>query len=384
MCFVVTARPSYSRAKTALEAVRAHKDLELQLVVCASALLDRYGNVAEVIERDGFEIADRLHTVVEGGKPLAMVKSTGLGMLDLAHTFDYLKPDMVVTIADRYETLATACAASYMNIPLVHIQGGEVTGSIDDKVRNAVTQLADVHCVSTLEAAHRVADMRDVDVSDPYTGIPQTIHVTGCPSIDLAAKAGSLDDPIIKGGVGPDIDTREPFLIVMQHPVTDEHHDAMKQALKTGGGVLRAGIPAVWLWPNVDAGSDGTSKALRMMREMELESDTPVHFSRNIEPERFLALAKRAACIVGNSSFGIREASFLGLPAINVGSRQTGRERGPNVTDVPHDREAIKDAILREAGKRYPSSTLYGDGHAGERIAEVLASVDLGKKREAA
>jgi UDP-hydrolysing UDP-N-acetyl-D-glucosamine 2-epimerase len=384
VCVVITARPSYSRIKTALEAICAHPDLELQLVVCASALLNRYGNVAEVIERDGFEISDRILTVLEGDDPQTMAKTTGLGTIELASCFARLRPDVVVTVADRYETLATAIAASYMNIPLVHIQGGEVTGSIDDKVRNAVTQLADVHCVSTDQAAVRIGLMRRLPMPMRLDG-SKGIHVTGCPSIDLVAKRRGVN---MEGpwpwpwsvGTGQPIDWSVPYVVVMQHPVTDEHEDAGRQASETAEAVMWSGLQAAWFWPNVDAGADATSKALRVFRERNPQAR--VHFYRNLEPEAFIGLADQAACIVGNSSFGIREASFLGLPAVNVGSRQQGRERGGNVVDVPHERDAIRKAISDAAGKRFPSSTLYGDGHAGERIAEVLALVEL--KRRAA
>lgn len=198
ICVVVTARPSYSRVKTALKAIDSHPDLELQLVVAASALLDRYGTAVDYIERDGFKIAARVYMVLEGENLASMAKTTGLGMLELATVFDNLKPDMVVTIADRFETLATAVAASYMNIPVAHIQGGEVTGSIDEKVRHAVTKLADVHLVSTNYAAERVIKMGEE---------PGKVFMTGCPSIDLAAEVlpdPSLDfNPFEKyGGVG--------------------------------------------------------------------------------------------------------------------------------------------------------------------------------------
>src|SRR5687767_12114612 len=156
ICVVVTARPSYSRIRTALQAIGEHRDLELQLVVAASALLDRYGAAIQVIERDGFTIAARVYMVLEGENLVTSAKSTGLGLVELATVFDNLKPDAVVTIADRYETLATAVAAAYMNIPLVHVQGGEVTGSIDEKVRHAVTKLSNLHLVSTPLAAERV------------------------------------------------------------------------------------------------------------------------------------------------------------------------------------------------------------------------------------
>src|SRR5215813_10979022 len=149
ICVVLTARPSYSRIKTALRAIVEHPDLELQLVVAASALLDRYGTAVNYIEKDGFKIDARVYMVLEGENPASMAKTTGLGMLELATVFDNLRPDVVVTVADRYETLATAVAASYMNIPVAHVQGGEVTGSIDEKVRHSVTKLADLHFVAS-------------------------------------------------------------------------------------------------------------------------------------------------------------------------------------------------------------------------------------------
>src|SRR6201988_3643678 len=186
VCVVVTARPSYSRIKTALLAIKKHPKLELQLVVAASALLDRYGTAIQYMQEDGFSIAARVYSVLEGENPTAMAKTTGIGMLELATVFDNLKPDVVVTIADRYETLATAVAASYMNIPVAHIQGGEVTGSIDEKVRHAVTKLADLHLVATAGAGERVERMGEES---------RKVFVTGCPSIDLAAEI--LDDPAL-------------------------------------------------------------------------------------------------------------------------------------------------------------------------------------------
>src|SRR6185295_13904127 len=185
ICVVVTARPSYSRIRTALKAIDQHSDLELQLVVAASALLDRYGNAIQAIERDGFPIAARVYMVLEGENLVTSAKSTGLGLVELATVFDNLRPDAVVTIADRYETLATAVAASYMNIPVVHVQGGEVTGSIDEKVRHAVTKLANLHFVSTERAAERVIRLGEE---------PDSVVQTGCPSIDIAAEVARRPD----------------------------------------------------------------------------------------------------------------------------------------------------------------------------------------------
>ena len=372
ICVVLTARPSYSRIRTALKAIQEHPDLELQLVVAASALLPRYGNTIAYIEADGFEIAERVYMVLEGENLTSMAKTTGLGILELATVFDNLKPDVVVTVADRYETLATAVAASYMNIPVAHVQGGEVTGSIDEKVRHAVTKLSDLHLVSTDKAAERVIRMGET---------PETVHVTGCPSIDLAAEV--LHDPALNfdpfekyGGVGALVDLSEGYVVVMQHPVTTEYHEARTHTLETLHAVRDAGFPALWFWPNVDAGSDGTSGAIRAFRE--LEKPTTMHFFKNMKPFDFLRLLCNSRCLIGNSSVGIREGSFLGVPVVNIGSRQAGRERGANVLDVDYDRTAIAAAIQTHAANgRYPSSTIYGHGHAGTRIADILASAPL-------
>jgi UDP-hydrolysing UDP-N-acetyl-D-glucosamine 2-epimerase len=372
ICVVITARPSYSRIKTALSAIVEREDLELQLVVAASALLDRYGTAVRYIERDGFEIASRVHMVLEGENLASMAKTTGIGLMELATVFDNLKPDVVVTIADRFETMATAVAASYMNIPVVHVQGGEVTGSIDEKVRHAVTKLSDVHFVSSSKAAERVVRMGED---------PETVFVTGCPSIDLAAEVlqrpGLTFDPFEKyGGVGAMVDLSGGYIVVMQHPVTTEYELARQHVTETLHAVRALGLPALWFWPNVDAGSDGTSGAIRAFREA--ENPENIHFFKNMEPNDFLRLLQSSRCLIGNSSVGIRECAFLGVPVVNIGSRQAGRDRGHNVLDVGYDRDAIQEAAGRHLSNgRYPSDHLYGDGRAGERVAALLSEVPL-------
>jgi UDP-hydrolysing UDP-N-acetyl-D-glucosamine 2-epimerase len=372
ICVVVTARPSYSRIQTALRAIHEHPGLELQLVVAASALLDRYGSAIKTIEGDGFPIAARVYMVVEGENLVTSAKSTGLGLVELATVFDNLKPDAVVTIADRYETLANAVAASYMNIPVVHVQGGEVTGSIDEKVRHAVTKLANLHLVSTEPAAERVRRLGED---------PRHVVVTGCPSIDIAEAVASKPamefDPFEKyGGVGPRPDLSRGYLVVMQHPVTTEYDEARQQVEETLYAVKDAGLPILWFWPNVDAGSDGTSKGIRVFRERENPGN--LHLFRNMAPDDFLRLLCGATAIVGNSSVAIRECSYLGVPAVNIGTRQQGRERGRNVIDVPHHRDAISGAVAAHRRAARPQrDLLYGDGHAGKRIADVLARAEL-------
>jgi UDP-hydrolysing UDP-N-acetyl-D-glucosamine 2-epimerase len=373
VCVVITARPSYSRVRSLLRAVQAHPELELQLVVAASALLERYGNVADVIEREGFRIQRRIYSVFEGENLLTSAKSTGMGVVELATSFAELRPDMVVTIADRFETIATAIAASYQNLPLVHLQGGEVSGSIDEKVRHAVTKLADLHFVSSQHAADRVIRMGER---------PERVFVTGCPSIDVVVEA--LAEPPLGtaelfrryGGVGDVLDLDNPYLVVIQHPVTTEYEASRRHVDETLHAVAESGIPTLWFWPNVDAGSDGTSKGIRAFRET--HKLPHVHFFKNLPPEDFLRLLDRSGGIVGNSSVAIRECAFMGVPAVNVGNRQQGRDRGRNVIDVEYDRKQIRAAIEQcMAAGRFPSDPLYGDGRSGERIAQELVRVPL-------
>lgn len=372
VCVVVTARPSYSRIKTALQAIKSHPELELQLVIAASALLDRYGTAVNFVEDDGFEIAAKVYMVVEGSNVTTMAKTTGLGLMELASVLDHLKPDVVVTIADRYETLATAVAGSYMNIPVAHVQGGEVTGSIDEKVRHAVTKLSNIHLVSTDRAGERVIQMGE------YT---ESVFVTGCPSIDLAAemlKDPTLNfDPYVRyQGVGATPDLSNGYIVVLQHPVTTEYQLSRNHVLETMHAVRDLDLPTLLFWPNVDAGSDGTSNGIRSFRES--EDCANIHFFKNMGPTDFLRLIYNSKCVVGNSSVGIRECSFLGVPVVNIGSRQSGRERGRNVIDVSYDRREIGDAIRRHvANGRFECDTIYGDGQAGPRIADILASAPL-------
>ena len=372
ICVAITARPSYSRIRSALTAIRDHPDLELQLVVAASALLDRYGNAVKVIESEGFKIDRRVYMIVEGENLVTSAKSTGFGLSEMATVLDDLRPDMVVTVADRFETMATAVAAAYMNLPLVHVQGGEITGSIDEKVRHAITKLADIHLVASENAAQRVIRMGER---------PESVFVTGCPSIDVAKQAVAdprLDFDVFAryGGVGVRLDLTKGYIVVLQHPVTTEFADARRQVEETLHAVADSGIPVLWFWPNVDAGSDDTSKGIRAFRETHPLDN--VHFFKNFPPEDFLRLLRNSRGIVGNSSVAIRECAFMGVPAVNIGTRQSGRDRGGNVVDVDYDRHAILAAIRRqfEAG-RLLSDPLYGIGDAGQRIAEVIATTPL-------
>lgn len=369
---VITARPSYSRVKTVLSAIKSHPDLELQLIVAASALLDRYGSAVNYIEKDGFEVAARVFNVLEGENLTAAAKTTGIGILELSTVFDNLKPDIVVTVADRFETMATAIAASYMNIPLAHIQGGEVTGNIDEKVRHSITKLADYHFVASENAKKRVVQLGEN---------PEVVFNTGCPSIDIAQEVlkrkGLSFDPYEKyGGVGSKPSLDNGYIVVMQHPVTTEYKDSRNHIEATLRAIEKLNLPTMWFWPNVDAGADGTSTGIRSFREKhDLEN---VHFFKNMEGDDFLNLLDSSLCLIGNSSVGIRECSFMGVPVVNIGSRQNRRDRGSNVTDVSYDETEITKAVHSIIEKNDRSqSHVYGGGDAGKNIAVLLAQLPL-------
>ena len=369
---VITARPSYSRVKTVLKAIDEHSGLQLQLIVAASALLERYGSAVNYIEKDGFEIAARVFNVLEGENLTAAAKTTGIGILELSTVFDNLKPDIVVTVADRFETMATAISASYMNIPLAHIQGGEVTGNIDEKVRHAITKLADYHFVASESAKQRV-----IKLGENF----EMVFNTGCPSIDIASEVekrnGLTFNPYEKyGGVGSHPDLSKGYIVVMQHPVTNEYQDSRKHIEATLKAVQKLNLPTLWFWPNVDAGADGTSTGIRSFREKyKMEN---VHFFKNMEGDDFLNLLDNSICLVGNSSVGIRECAFLGIPVVNIGTRQNKRDRGNNVTDVDYDEVEIEKAIndIIKTNKR-TKSDVYGGGNAGKKIAELLNILPL-------
>lgn len=370
ICVVITARPSYSRVKTALKAISDHPELELQLVVTASALLDRYGCVSQYIEDDGFIIAKKAFTLVEGQSLLSMAKTTGLSILEVSSILNELQPDFVISIADRFETIATAISASYLNIPLIHLQGGEVTGSIDEKVRHAITKLSDYHFVCTPLSQQRVIQMGED---------PDNVFVVGCPSIDIAKDnllSPSIEfDPIATyGGVGPELNFQNDYLVVLQHPDTALPYESSKNISETIEAVIDINYPTMWFWPNVDAGSDLTSKTLRKYREKHELSN--IHFFKNMRSDDFLKILIGCRCLIGNSSVAIRECSYLGVPAVNIGDRQFGRERAKNVIDCDYNRQEIKTAVMNILSSQKPGRVcLYGDGSSGVRIAQLLASI---------
>lgn len=370
VCVVVASRANYGRVKPVLTAIKAHPELELQLIVSASMLLERYGKAVDVVEKDGFRIEKKIYYMLEGESLATQAKSTGMGIIELSTAFEELKPDVVITVADRFETMATAIAASYLNIPLAHIQGGEITGNIDETVRHAITKLAHYHFPATEMSGQRLLKMGEED---------WRVKVTGCPSIDTLIETRlTLDEceEYIKKRTDNTIDLKKPFILVAQHPVTSECMEGRKQILETLHALRNFEEQKMVLWPNIDAGSNLVSLGIRGFQEQ--YGDEGFYCFKNFPPEVYNCFLEHASCLVGNSSSFIREASFLGTPAVIVGNRQEGREHGSNVVYVSNDSKEIKDAVLKQLMHgRYECEKIFGDGNAGIRIADYLSQVEL-------
>jgi len=371
----LTSRGNYARLGTVLRELDADEHFELDIIVAGASMLRKYGTLSDLLREDGLEPTLERYNVVEGGNPVASAKTTGLSMLEFTNALSDLEPDGVITIADRYETMAITLSASYLNIPVVHTQGGEITGSIDERVRHATTKLADYHLVSTEQSVEVVKSLGENE---------ERVFHTGCPSIDLVDDIDSngrenYDPQDDYDGVGSMVDVEEDYIVVQYHPVPTEYQNEYDKTWELIDAVDDLDVQAFWFWPNMDAGTDQVSKAIREFRDQHNPDD--IRFYINMRPQDYLTTVNSSACMVGNSSVGIRECSYLGQPSVNIGDRQQNRERADNVIDVDCEAEEIKDAIRTQLrAESYPQSTLYGEGDAGERIRDVLRELDLERK----
>jgi len=366
ICVFVGSRANYSSIKSAMVAINEHPGLELQLVLGASALLDRYGLVSELIKADGFKISGEVYMLLEGETPATMAKSTGIGLIELPTVFERLQPDIVLTVGDRFETMATTIAASYMNIPVAHTMGGEVSGTIDESIRHAVTKFAHIHFPASNDAKNRIIKLGERK---------KDVHHVGCPRIDLVKEIlnnKNIDESFMQEGVGSWVDINKPFILVSQHPVTTEYGNGESQIEMTLNAVKRTGYPFIVLWPNADAGSDDISRGIRKYREK--NPGDSMHLFKNLPVNDYIKLMSKTLCLVGNSSSGIREGAFIGTPVVNIGSRQIMRERGKNVIDASYNEIEIIEAIEKQIKNgEYPKESIYGDGNAGVKIANILS-----------
>lgn len=365
---VLVDRANYGRLKPVMVEMRNRPEIQLQVVCAGTMLLDRFGKAKHVVADDGFPIDEEVYLEIDGSIPATMTKSIGLGIIEFSSVFRKLSPDFVLLIGDRYEALAVAIAAAYQNICLIHVQGGEVTGSIDESARHAITKLAHYHFPATKRSGDYIVRMGEE---------PSTVFPLGCPSADVIADASNrIPSHLLEHlGVGATIDFAKPFLLVVFHPVTTEFADAESQMEQLLQAVKETGEQIILLWPNIDAGSDHISNVIRRFREF--HRDLPLRAYKNFEPEIYIPLLENAACAVGNSSSFIREASYFGTPVVLVGSRQDGREWTESVKRVEPIKPEIAEAIqMQMTHGRYPLSDLYGSRGVSEQIVNVLLTLE--------
>jgi UDP-hydrolysing UDP-N-acetyl-D-glucosamine 2-epimerase len=353
-----------------LKAIDQHPRLCLSILVTGMHLLKEFGDTLREVEKDGYQISHRVEMLGGSDSPKAMAQSLGRAVVEMAEAFGSSHPDFILLEGDRGESLAAAIAAAHMNVGVAHASGGDVSGTIDESIRHAITKLAHIHFPGTPLSARRILAMGE----DPWR-----VHMVGTPGATL-----KVDPPMTKADVGrllgADLDGT--VIVVLQHPVTTEAEDAGRQMRETMEAVRGFGARTVLIYPNSDAGGRAMMDVVR-----EYEHLPFLATFRNLPRPDYVALLSVADVLVGNSSSALSNAPNFGLPAVNVGTRQQGRERGGNIIDAGYDREEIRRAIqyaldhqddkeFREKCRQSP----FHDDDAGAKIAEVLATVEMGPK----
>jgi len=365
---VVERRADYSRYKPIMEKLKSDSNFKIYLVVTGIALLDIHGNDVDYIENDGFQISAKIPMFINKNidNGAEMVRAMSRVMFSLVDELEKAKPDLVLSGFDIGANLAVTIAASHMNIPVFHIQGGEVTGSIDESIRHAMSKFSHVHLPATDDAKNRLIRMGED---------PKNIFVVGCPSIDVLINTPTIPKEELEKEF--DIDFSKPFVIMIQHPVTTESLNSFNQITSTLNAIKKLKIQAIILLPNNDAGHSQIIKKIQ---------DSGLKWYPSLPAIKFVNLYRNAWAIVGNSSSGIHEAATLKIPSVNIGSRQQGRERAGNVIDVSYEEndivKGIEKALYDNEFREYVKTITnpYGIGDAAKRILDVLKSVDVSEK----
>lgn len=367
---VTTSRADYSHLYWPLRLLSEHPHVDLRLIAMASHLSPEFGMTVREIEKDGFPLAARIESLLSSDSDVGMAKSIGTAVLSLADVLGAMRPDLLLLIADRYEMLAPAAVALSLRIPIAHIEGGEISeGAIDDAVRNALTKMAHLHFTSTQAARARVIAMGEE---------PWRVHRAGAPSLDHLRRSRLLDRHEVESRCG--LDLSAPPLLVACHPVTLERDTtAEAAALFEALEQLAATAPIVFCFPNADAGS----RALIQRSREFLARHPGGKMFVNLDAVTYWSLLRCVAAMIGNSSSGIMETASFALPTVNIGARQRGRERARNVLDAAADPAAILACVEQARSPAFRASLSgmhnpYGDGHAAERIVEVLTTTPLG------
>lgn len=367
VCVATCNRADYSKLGPIMKAISEDKGLQLSVIVLGCHLIDDYGSTYRYIEQDGIDIDSRLHTIVRGEDEAAMVESIGLAMVKLPDVLLRLKPDILIVHGDRFDALSLAASAALMNIRIVHVEGGEVSGTIDDMIRHSITKLAHYHICCTERAHSRLLAMCEDN---------DRILLAGCTSYDKLLTTNTQDcRAVLDKWVGPGSEPRD-YILALQHPVTTNIRHSIKMFGLMLDALLQFERRVIVLFPNIDAGS---KEMTRLMRLKGIETHPLFRTAKHIPFEEFVILTANAGLMIGNSSAGVREAGAFGTPVVNLGSRQTGRETGENVL---HCREAdttqkIYHSLEIQYQRQFPRSFIYGDGHALPRIMKFLNSINL-------
>ncbi len=369
VAYVTGTRADYGLFSEALKRIRERPDFELSLIVTAMHLESQFGLTIRDIETDGMPIEARVPTLSMGDTGGEQARAIGRAILGLTDALERIRPDVVIVLGDRGEMLAGAIAAAHLNIPVAHVHGGEVSGTVDDLVRHAISKLSHLHFPATEEAADRLRKLGEQ---------PDRIWVVGATGLDYLRRFEPIPDAELAAELN--LDPGKPFVLFTQHPVTVEMADATAQMETSLAALADAGVQVVATYPNADAGG----KAMIEVLDRWAAVSPWLHVFPSLGQRRYASVLRRAAAVAGNSSSGIIEAPFFGVPVINIGSRQAGRLRAENVVDVGYDREEIRAAVVAALSDEVliaPARAChnpYGDGHAGEKIAGVLATIELG------
>lgn len=373
ICFVIFSSANYNSIKSVILEAKKSKRFTVQVVVGASALQVKFGGVVDRILKDGIKIDFKIENQFSTSELSSMVKTTGLGMIELSEIFNKLSPDVVFTVGDRYETMATAIAASYMNILVAHTMGGEVTGTLDESVRHAITKLSHLHFVSNKDSMKRVIKLGEE---------PSRVYDVGCPRNDLIKnilKKNNFNKEfkfLSQKGVGDinSISQNDDYFVTLYHPVTTELDKNEQTIINIVNATSKFNIKNILIWPNSDAGSEQISQKLRTLRELNAIHNYKI--LKNLPIEYYIPLIKHSKCLIGNSSSAIRDGSFVGVPAVNVGTRQNNRLFCSNVVQSGADEKSIFKSIKLQLQKKYKPSNLYGNGDASKKIIKILKKIE--------
>lgn len=362
---LVERRADYSRMRPILKELYKDTFFEVYLIVTGICLLDKHGKDIDYIKEDGFTINAEVPMFEESGANTnaSMVYALAKVLDGVMKEIEKFKPDLVLTGFDIGANLATTIAAAHMNIPVAHIQGGEVTGSIDESIRHAMSKFAHIHFPATEDARQRLIRLGEN---------PDYVFNVGCPSIDTIIETPTMDKKLLEEKFN--VDFSKPTILLIQHPVTTESHESRKQILTTIDVIKEMGIQALVALPNNDAGS---SEIIDEIKKSGLS------WYPSLSTKEFVNVYRNIWAIVGNSSSGIHESSIFGIPAVNIGTRQQDRERAGNVIDVSYDKESIRTGIQKALfDTEYRKSVQhisnpYGDGKSAKRIVNLLKTLRL-------